>query len=123
MSTALAQSTITSKDGTIIAYSQVGRGPVPSLLGFDGALCYRAFWARQSAWRFCLRLTLSPLPTIVVAVAKVVISNHALQSSGKLKIYEALIEAVGGTAFVSGQSSGSALAIEAANCLAPALRN
>ncbi|HYL42566.1 MAG TPA: alpha/beta hydrolase, partial [Ktedonobacteraceae bacterium] len=41
MSTVIAQNTVTSKDGTVIAYSQVGQGP--ALILVDGALCYREF--------------------------------------------------------------------------------
>src|SRR5258708_34220375 len=41
MSTVIAQNTVTSKDGTVIAYSQVGQGP--ALILGDGALCYREF--------------------------------------------------------------------------------
>ena len=41
MTTAVAQNTVTSKDGTVIAFSRVGEGP--ALILVDGALCYRAF--------------------------------------------------------------------------------
>jgi hypothetical protein len=46
MSTVIAQNTITSKDGTVIAYSQVGQGP--ALILVDGALCYRQFGLSRS---------------------------------------------------------------------------
>ena len=41
MPNVITQNTVTSHDGTIIAYSQVGQGPVVILV--DSALCYRAF--------------------------------------------------------------------------------
>jgi hypothetical protein len=45
MATAIAQNTVTSKDGTVIAYSQIGQGP--ALILVDGALCYRQFGPSQ----------------------------------------------------------------------------
>ena len=113
MATALAQSTITSKDGTVIAYSQVGQGP--ALILVDGALCYRAFGPSKA-----LAELLSPHFTVITY------DRRGRGESGDTQPYaverevedlEALVEAVGGTAFLSGQSSGSALAIEAASRL------
>lgn len=113
MSTAITQSTVTSKDGTVIAYSQVGQGP--ALILVDGALCYR-----ESGPSKALAAALSPYFTVVTY------DRRGRGESGNTLPYaverevedlEALIEAVGGTAFVAGQSSGSALAIEAANRL------
>lgn len=46
MSTVVEQkNTVTSKDGTVIAYSQVGQGP--ALILVDGALCSRQFGPSQ----------------------------------------------------------------------------
>ncbi|MBV9615599.1 MAG: alpha/beta hydrolase [Ktedonobacteraceae bacterium] len=113
MSTVIASSTVTSKDGTVIAYSQVGQGP--TLILVDGALCYRQFGPSQG-----LAAKLAPHFTVVTY------DRRGRGESGATLPYaverevedlEALIEAVGGTAFVAGQSSGSALAIETANRL------
>jgi len=113
MSTVIAQNTVTSKDGTVIAYSQIGQGP--ALILVDGALCYREFGPSKA-----LAAMLSPHFTVVTY------DRRGRGESGDTLPYaverevedlEALIKAVGGTAFVSGQSSGSALAIEAANRL------
>src|SRR6266851_2205459 len=113
MSTVIAQNTVTSKDGTVIAYSQVGQGPARILV--DGALCYREFGPSKA-----LAAMLSPHFTVATY------DRRGRGESGDTLPYaverevedlEALIEAVGGTAFVAGQSSGSALVIEAANRL------
>jgi pimeloyl-ACP methyl ester carboxylesterase len=113
MSTVIAQNTVTSKDGTVIAYSQVGQGP--ALILVDGALCYREFGPSKA-----LAAMLSPHFTVATY------DRRGRGESGDTLPYaverevedlETLIEAVGGTAFVAGQSSGSALAIEAANRL------
>jgi len=59
MATAIAQkNTVTSKDGTVIAYSQVGQGP--ALILVDGALCYRQFGPSQD-----LAAKLSPHFTVI----------------------------------------------------------
>jgi pimeloyl-ACP methyl ester carboxylesterase len=114
MATVIAQNTtVTSKDGTIIAYSQIGQGP--ALILVDGALCYREFGPSKT-----LAAALSQHFTVVTY------DRRGRGESGDTLPYaverevedlEALIEAVGGTAFVAGQSSGSALAINAANRL------
>jgi len=113
MSTVIEQNTVTSKDGTVIAYSQIGQGP--ALILVDGALCYREFGPSKA-----LAAMLSPHFTVATY------DRRGRGESGDTLPYaverevedlEALIEAVGGTAFVAGQSSGSALVIEAANRL------
>jgi pimeloyl-ACP methyl ester carboxylesterase len=113
MSTVIAQNTVTSKDGTVIVYSQVGQGP--TLVLVDGALCYREFGPSKA-----LAAMLSPHFTVVTY------DRRGRGESGDTLPYaverevedlEALIEAVGGIVLVAGQSSGSALAIEAANRL------
>lgn len=114
MAKVIAQkNTVTSKDGTVIAYSQVGQGP--ALILVDGALCYRQFGPSQD-----LAARLSSHFTVITY------DRRGRGESGDTQPYavehevediEALIEVAGGTAFVSGQSSGAALAIEAANRL------
>lgn len=113
MATAIAQHTVTSKDGTVIAYSRVGQGP--ALILVDGALCYRQFGPSQD-----LAAKLASHFTVITY------DRRGRGESGDTTPYEvereredlaALLEAVGGTAFVMGQSSGAPLAIEAANRL------
>lgn len=113
MPTVLAPNTVTSKDGTIIAYSQVGQGP--ALILVDGALCYRQFGPSQG-----LAALLAPHFTVITY------DRRGRGESGDTRPYAiereiedlaALLEVVGGTAYVAGQSSGAALAIEAANRL------
>jgi pimeloyl-ACP methyl ester carboxylesterase len=103
-------STVTSADGTPIAYDRVGEGPAVVLV--DGALCSRAQ---------------GPMPD----VAKELASRYTVYTydrrgrgdSGDAEVYEvqreiedlaAVIEAAGGTAYVYGSSSGAALALRAA---------
>jgi pimeloyl-ACP methyl ester carboxylesterase len=113
MATVIAQNTVTSKDGTVIAYSQVGQGP--ALILVDGALCYRQFGPSQS-----LAERLSPHFTVITY------DRRGRGESGDTQPYTvereiedlaSLVEAVGGTAYIAGQSSGAGLAIEAANRL------
>lgn len=114
MATAIAQkSTVTSKDGTVIAYSQIGQGP--TLILVDGALCYRQFGPSQA-----LAAQLASHFTVIMY------DRRGRGESGDIQPYAverevedlaALLDAVGGTAYVSGQSSGAGLAIEAANRL------
>lgn len=113
MSTVIAQNTVTSHDGTSIAYSQVGQGP--ALILVDGALCYRQFGPSQD-----LAAKLAPHFTVITY------DRRGRGESGDTQPYTverevedlaALVEAVGGTVYVAGQSSGAGLAIEAANRL------
>ncbi len=113
MATVIAQNTVHSHDGTIIAYSQVGQGP--ALILVDGALCYRQFGPSQD-----LAAKLAPHFTVITY------DRRGRGESGDTQPYAverevedlaALVEVVGGTAYVCGQSSGAGLAIEAANQL------
>ncbi|HEY0753953.1 MAG TPA: alpha/beta hydrolase [Ktedonobacteraceae bacterium] len=113
MSTVITEKTVTSKDGTIIAYSQVGQGPV--LILVDGALCYRQFGPSQA-----LAAKLAPHFTVITY------DRRGRDASGDTQPYAlerevedlaALVEVAGGTVYVAGQSSGAALSIEAANRL------
>lgn len=103
--------TVTSADGTTIAYDRVGDGP--PLILVDGALCYRdsgpnGALATELADRF----------------AVVTYDRRGRGESGDSAPYtverevddlDALIVEVGGSASVYGISSGAALALEAAN--------
>ncbi|QBD75564.1 alpha/beta hydrolase [Ktedonosporobacter rubrisoli] len=113
MATAIARNTVTSRDGTVIAYSQSGQGP--ALILVDGALCYRQFGPSQD-----LAAQLAPHFTVITY------DRRGRGESGDTQPYAverevedlaALLEAVGGTAYVAGQSSGAGLALEAANRL------
>ncbi|MDB5143565.1 MAG: alpha/beta hydrolase [Mucilaginibacter sp.] len=102
--------TVTSKDGTIIAYDQSGSG-FPVIL-IDGALCSRDF---------------GPMPKLAKLLAEnftvINYDRRGRNESGDTKPYavereiediEALINGAGGSAFVVGFSSGAGLALSAA---------
>src|SRR5690349_6759914 len=101
-------STVTSRDGTSIAFERMGSGP--SLILVDGALCSRAF---------------GPMPKLAPLLAKsfrvYMYDRRGRGASGDTKPYskereiedlDALIGEAGGSAFLLGLSSGAALALE-----------
>jgi pimeloyl-ACP methyl ester carboxylesterase len=103
-------STVTSRDGTSIAFERMGSG-LPLIL-VDGALCSRAF---------------GPMPKLAPLLAKsfrvYMYDRRGRGDSSDTRPYskerevedlEALIGEAGGSAFVLGLSSGAALALEAA---------
>ena len=103
--------TVTSKDGTIIAFDQSGQGPAVILV--DGALQYRAFdqGMAQLADLLAQHFTVihydrrgrgDSTDTQPYALAR------------EIEDIEALIDEVGGSASLYGISSGGALAMEAA---------
>lgn len=102
---------VTSRDGTIIAYETTGSGE--PLILVDGAMCYRdAGPMRPLAEKLKDRFTI------------VLYDRRGRGESGDTLPYsverevedlEALLQAVGGSAYVYGCSSGGALALEAAN--------
>jgi pimeloyl-ACP methyl ester carboxylesterase len=107
--------TVTSKDGTSIAYDQQGNGPVVILV--TGAFGYR---------RFPMLTELAGLLDDHLTV--ITYDRRGRGDSGDTQPYavereiediDALIEAAGGTAALWGLSSGAALALEAANRLGP----
>ena len=102
--------TVTSKDGTMIAYDQVGKGPAVLLV--DGAMCSRAFGPMPG-----LAPLLAPYFTVITY------DRRGRNESGDTAPYaverevediEALIVEAGGSASVYGISSGAMLAIHAA---------
>jgi len=107
--------TVTSKDGTAIAYDQAGHGP--PLVLVDGALNSRAFGLN------------GPLAKILASRFTVVAyDRRGRGGSGDTPPYaaqreiedlEAVIDAAGGAAYVYGISSGAGLALETA-CAVPA---
>lgn len=111
-------STITSRDGTTIAYERSGKGP--PLVLVDGAMSYRAFGPLQ------------PVAEVLAADFTVyAYDRRGRGESGDTAPYavarevedlEALIAVAGGSAHVYGVSSGAALAMEAAASGAPITR-
>lgn len=102
--------TTRSADGTIIAYEEVGSGPAVVLV--DGALCSRDFGPGRALAR-----ELSPNFTVYIY------DRRGRGESGDTPPYSiarevedlaAVIGAAGGDVRVMGQSSGAALALEAA---------
>jgi pimeloyl-ACP methyl ester carboxylesterase len=106
-------STVTSADGTTIAYETAGQGP--ALILVDGAFCSRAF---------------GPMPALAKELADrftvYTYDRRGRGDSGDTKPYavereiadiEALIDVAGGAAYVHGTSSGAVLALRAAAAL------
>ncbi len=107
--------TVTSKDGTKIAYEKKGQGPAVILV--DGALCYRSFGPMQG-----LAELLAPHFTVYTYDRR----GRGDSSNGKpfavereVEDLDALIQQAGGSAYVYGISSGACLAMEAALKLGP----
>lgn len=106
--------TVRSKDGTIIAFDQVGAGP--ALILVDGALQYRAF--DQGAAH--VAELLAPHFTVFHYDRRgrgdsTDTPPYAVER--ELEDIEALVDAVGRPAFLYGISSGASLAMEAAIAL------
>jgi pimeloyl-ACP methyl ester carboxylesterase len=103
--------TVTSKDGTTIAFDQSGNGPVVILV--DGALQYRAFDQGMAQ----LEDLLAPHFTVIHYDRRgrgdsTDTQPYALER--EIEDIEAIIDEVGGSASLYGISSGSALAMHAA---------
>jgi pimeloyl-ACP methyl ester carboxylesterase len=105
--------TVTSKDGTTIAYDQVGSGP--ALVLVDGALGQRAFKSETT--------DLGVLPALTDHFTVISYDRRGRGDSGntlpfavdrEIEDIEALIDCSGGSAYLFGISSGAALAFEAA---------
>jgi len=107
--------TVTSADGTSIAYTRTGEGP--ALVLVDGALCYRGFGpAKPFAKELASHYTVYTY------------DRRGRGDSGDTGPYDprrevedlaAVIGAAGGSGYVFGQSSGAALALEAAHSGVP----
>ncbi len=113
MSTVTSNTTVTSKDGTKIAYEAKGLG-APLIL-VDGALCYRSFGPMGG-----LSDLLAPHFTVYTYDRR----GRGFSTNGKpfavareVEDIDALIEQAGGSAYVYGISSGACLALEAALAL------
>jgi pimeloyl-ACP methyl ester carboxylesterase len=103
--------TVTSKDGTRIAFDQLGEGPVVILV--DGALQYRAFdqGMAQLADLLALQFTVIHYDRRGRGDSTDIQPN-ALER--EIEDIESLIDEAGGAAFLFGVSSGAALALETA---------
>lgn len=109
--------TVTSKDGTTIAYDRLGSGP--PLILVDGALCSRANGPN------------GPLARLLQQHFTVYTydrrgrgdsgSAGSYRTDREIEDISALIDEAGGSVFMYGISSGAALALEAAHCL-PSVR-
>ncbi len=102
--------TVTSKDGTTIAYDKKGQGP--ALILIDGALCYRGFGPMPG-----LAELLAPHFTVYTYDRR----GRGQSSNSKpysvereVEDIDALVQAAGGSAYLYGISSGACLALEAA---------
>jgi pimeloyl-ACP methyl ester carboxylesterase len=102
--------TVTSKDGTKIAYEKHGAGP--ALILVDGALCYRSFGPMAH-----LAELLAPHFSVYTYDRR----GRGESGNGtpfaverEVEDIDALIQVAGGAAFVYGISSGACLALEAA---------
>ncbi|HEU0292226.1 MAG TPA: alpha/beta hydrolase [Anaerolineales bacterium] len=109
--------TVTSKDGTTIAFDQSGQGPAVILV--DGALQYRAFDQGMAQ----LAELLAPHFTVIHYDRRGRGDSTDMQQDAfepeaalerEIEDLEAVIDEVGRSAFVYGISSGAALAMEAA---------
>ena len=105
--------TVTSRDGTEIAFERSGSGP--ALILIDGALCHRAFGpSRGMAKRLSASFTVYCYDRRGRGESG---DTGPFAISREIEDIEALIKEAGGTAFLCGFSSGAVLALEAANTL------
>ena len=106
--------TVTSKDGTTIAFDQSGKGPVVILV--DGALQYRAFdqGMKQLADHLSEHFTVIHYDRRGRGDSTDT-QPYALER--EIEDIEAIMDEVGGSACLYGISSGAALAMEAAIAL------
>ena len=106
--------TVTSKDGTTIAYDRSGQGPVVILV--DGALQYRAFDQGMAQ----LAELLAPHFTVIHYDRRGRGDSTDTQPyaiAREIEDIDALVDAAGGQASLYGISSGAVLAMEAAIAL------
>ena len=103
--------TVTSKDGTRIAFDRTGSGPAVILV--DGAMCYRA-----SGPMAPIAKLLAPRYTVFTYDRRGRGESTNVQPysvAREVEDLQALIAEAGGSALVCGLSSGAALALEAAH--------
>src|SRR5215216_856641 len=103
--------TVTSKDGTTIAFDRSGQGP--ALILVDGALQYRAFDQGMAQLAALLEQHFTVFHYDRRGRGDSTDTQpYALER--EIEDIEALIDEAGGEAFIFGISSGAALAMEAA---------
>ena len=102
--------TVTSKDGTTIAFDQTGSGPVVIPVG--GALQFRAldFGLKQMAEMFAPQFTVLNYDRRGRGDSS---DTQPFSVQREIEDIEALIDCAGGSAYLFGISSGAALAMEA----------
>jgi pimeloyl-ACP methyl ester carboxylesterase len=103
--------TVTSKDGTTIAFDQSGQGP--AIIVVDGALQYRAFDQGMGQ----LAELLAPDFSVIHYDRRgrgESTDRQPYAVEREIEDIEALIDEAGGSAYLYGISSGAALAMEAA---------
>ena len=103
--------TVTSRDGTPLAFTRIGSGP--PLIIVDGALCHRGFGPSAQ-----LADALADHFTVITYDRRGRgESDNTLPYAVEREVedIQALIEAAGAPVFLLGVSSGAALALEAAN--------
>ncbi len=108
-------STVTSQDGTTIAYTRIGSGPAVILV--DGAMCHREFGPATP-----LAAELAPHFTVYTYDRRgrgESTDTAPFSVTREVEDLDALIKEAGGTAQVYGISSGAALALEAARAGLP----
>lgn len=114
-------STLTSSDGTTIAYELVGSGPAVILI--DGALCFRdAGPMRPIAEALRGRLSVVLYDRRGRGESDDALADPAARAevvAREIDDLAALVDAAGGTAALFGMSSGGALALAAAAALGP----
>ena len=113
--------TVTSSDGTAIAYDRIGAGP--ALVLVDGAMSYRGHWGQeQLAEELADRFTVYMYDRRGRGQSGDAAAESGLPYTVQREIedIEALIEYTGGSAYVYGFSSGAVLALRAAATLGSA---
>lgn len=106
--------TVTSKDGTTIAYDVIGSGP--AIIVVDGAMGYRSAFGGESD----LARLLAPHGAVYTYDRRgrgESSDTKPFAIAREVEDIEALIDAAGGEAYLYGMSSGGALALEAALAL------
>lgn len=108
-----AMLTVTSRDGTRIAYDRLGAGPAVILV--NGALADRSAGA-EIAKQLAPRFTVISYDRRGKGESG---DNQPYAVGREIEDIAALIDAAGGAAHLVGFSSGAALALEAASALGP----
>lgn len=107
--------TVTSADGTVIGYDKTGTGP--ALILVDGALCYRTFGpAKKFTEALKDHFTVYTYDRRGRGEST---DTQPYSTEREIEDLAAVVKEAGGSAYVFGQSSGAALALDAANAGVP----